>query len=86
LIAARCISCGTRFPRRADEHWKTRCYRCWLATKQLEKAPPLPGALAELPQRVRALLQLAHPDRHGGSQLANEITQWLLRVRRELQQ
>lgn len=33
--------------------------------------------------RVRQLLQLVHPDRHGGSALANEVTVWLLALRRE---
>ena len=30
---------------------------------------------------IRSLLQLAHPDRHGGSALAGEITRTLLEMR-----
>lgn len=31
--------------------------------------------------RVRQLLQLCHPDKHGGSKTATEITQWLLAIK-----
>jgi hypothetical protein len=30
------------------------------------------------------LLQLAHPDRHDGSPLANRVTAWLLALRKRL--
>ena len=33
------------------------------------------------PERLRALVGLAHPDRHNGSKVATEITQWLLAQR-----
>ena len=33
------------------------------------------------PERLRALIGLAHPDRHNGSKVATEITQWLLAQR-----
>lgn len=32
-------------------------------------------------KRIKALLKLAHPDRHGGSTLATEVTKWLLKLR-----
>jgi hypothetical protein len=32
--------------------------------------------------RVRQLLQLCHPDKHNGSPIANEITAWLLSMRK----
>lgn len=31
--------------------------------------------------RLRKLIQLCHPDKHNGSEGANEITQWLLSLR-----
>lgn len=31
--------------------------------------------------RVRQLIQLCHPDRHGGSPTSVEVTQWLLGLR-----
>src|SRR5262245_27543156 len=31
-------------------------------------------------QRVRQLLQLCHPDRHGGSPLSTEVSKWLNRL------
>jgi hypothetical protein len=33
------------------------------------------------PERLKALIGLAHPDRHNGSKVATEITQWLLAQR-----
>jgi hypothetical protein len=33
------------------------------------------------PDRLKALIGLAHPDRHNGSKVATEITQWLLAQR-----
>lgn len=33
--------------------------------------------------RIRQLLQLVHPDRHNGSALANEVTTWLLALRKD---
>lgn len=48
-------------------------------------APPrISGPQAELPDRLRALMQLCHPDRHNNSPLATDTTAWLLRVRKEL--
>lgn len=41
-------------------------------------APALPRLE---PTRLRQLLQLCHPDRHGGSRAATEATQWLLEQR-----
>jgi hypothetical protein len=33
------------------------------------------------PERLMALISLAHPDKHSGSRLATETTQWLLSLR-----
>lgn len=83
-MIARCIECGGVYDRRASETWRVRCYACWAA----RRAAPVPAAPSriesELGEHLRALTQLCHPDRHGGSPLATSITAWLLRVRREL--
>jgi hypothetical protein len=39
------------------------------------------GGRAIPPERLMALIVLAHPDKHNGSQLATETTQWLLSLR-----
>jgi len=35
--------------------------------------------------RIRQLLQLAHPDKHGGSEAATEATRWLLEKRQAIE-
>ena len=35
----------------------------------------------ELVERMRTLLSLVHPDKHGGSQAANDVTVWLLDIK-----
>ncbi len=32
--------------------------------------------------RLRQLIQLCHPDKHNGSATANEVTQWLLTLKK----
>lgn len=32
--------------------------------------------------RLRQLIQLCHPDKHNGSATSNEVTQWLLEMRK----
>ncbi len=34
------------------------------------------------PDRLKALIQLCHPDKHGGSKAASDMTQWLLSLRK----
>jgi hypothetical protein len=89
VSTARCCDCGSRFERKRDEAWKTRCTPCWIRMRRAQQAdvsPRLQGACGELPERLRALMQLAHPDRHNNSELANSITKWLLRVREEIEE
>lgn len=38
---------------------------------------------AELAERMRTLLSLVHSDKHGGSQVATDITVWLLEHQRK---
>jgi hypothetical protein len=45
------------------------------ARRQALARAPIP------PERLKALVALAHPDRHNGSKVATEITQWLLAQR-----
>lgn len=34
------------------------------------------------PEKLKALVQLCHPDKHNGSRAANDMTQWLLSQRK----
>jgi hypothetical protein len=47
----------------------------WRARASATTAAPIP------PDKLTALLKLAHPDKHANSPLANETTQWLLAMR-----
>lgn len=73
-----CTGCGTHFPRKPSESWKRLCVQCWLKSKGMVSA----AAPALDAPRIRQLLQLCHPDRHAGSALANEVTAWLLSLRK----
>ncbi len=35
------------------------------------------------PDKLKVLIQLAHPDKHGNSQAANDATVWLLSMRKK---
>lgn len=74
-----CSDCGQHFPRKADEVWKRLCLPCWRKSKGLATTTAAP---AIEPTRLRQLLQLCHPDKHGGSELANAVTAWLLSLRK----
>jgi len=89
MIFAKCIVCGVPFAREADEYWKSRCLSCWRRSKDTSTfhhapAAKVSGVDAELAEHLRGLLQLCHPDKHAGSELAQTTTQWLLKVRKEL--
>jgi predicted nucleic acid-binding Zn-ribbon protein len=43
----------------------------------LQAARPASSLDRELAENWRSLIQLVHPDRHGGSQGATRLTQWL---------
>lgn len=49
--------------------------------KQLSAPAPLERELCE---QLPRLIQLAHPDRHGGSEASNRATAWLLSIKRAL--
>lgn len=46
-----------------------------LTLEHADTPPPIP------PEMLRRLVRLCHPDRHGGSEAANEATAWLLAQR-----
>lgn len=81
-MIANCTRCGGMFTRAADERWKALCLPCWRGTKSASAAPQPAAAPVLDAGRLRQLLQLCHPDRHGGSALAGEVTAWLLDLRR----
>ena len=86
-IRTPCEDCSRYFTRNQSESWKTLCLACWRRLKTREQVPArIPrSAWDELPENLRGLMQLCHPDRHRVSRLANKITAWLLRVRRDFE-
>ena len=85
MIRSRCTDCGEHFHREAEQTWKVRCLSCYIAHKSAAPARPAPPtvdpAYQEFLGNLRELIQLTHPDRHGGSPLSNRISGWLLSVR-----
>jgi len=79
-----CPSCGNVYFKK--ESWQKLCLRCYLATKgkaaPTATAPAKPEPLIP-PDMLRRLIQLCHPDRHGGSECAHKTTQWLLSIREQ---
>lgn len=49
-----------------------------LRTLRATKATPTPTGMGE---RLNKLVRLCHPDKHGNSPMANEVTAWLLGLR-----
>lgn len=90
-MTARCIDCHCAFEPRA--HYEVRCFSCWREWKSdrgeyqprptttLDPSLPAPHEWREMLPR---LLMLAHPDRHGNSQMATLATQWLLEQRNRI--
>jgi hypothetical protein len=79
-----CPTCGNEFYQ--SEVWKRTCLLCWKQRKGVEAGEARhPPARPLIPGDVlRLLLQLVHPDRHGGSPASVKATQWLLEQRKEL--
>ena len=57
----------------AAAYWEQRAYSF---AKQLEQASSIDPAL------LKKLIHLCHPDKHNGSDMAKEVTQWLLQQRK----
>lgn len=68
-----CAACKEIFIVSDDEAWKKTCFACWKRARQHRI-----DFVDEFYSKQRALLQLCHPDKHNGSKLAQQITQWLL--------
>jgi hypothetical protein len=67
----------------ADEcmRWYRKGYAAGLAAADAQRTPE-PAVLDA--EHIRALIRLAHPDLHGGSELATRTTAWLLDLRRRV--
>jgi len=88
-----CRTCGKLFD---GEGWKTVCRRCYInAMGEEDEVVEAERKEAELQrfvargrpaqmtsERLRQLLQLCHPDKHGNSVLSQEVTRWLLSLRK----
>lgn len=90
-----CQLCGVSFY--PDKDWKKVCLPCYKKMKQRENSEltrlrqeneSLHSQLASALTRVaipkdiqRLLIQLCHPDKHGGSPASNKATEWLLSQR-----
>ncbi len=83
---ATCPVCHNTFYR--DEDWKTLCLDCWKESRGLPNhrsrqsyVDPNPLAVVVDDTMLRRLIHLCHPDKHGNSDAAKEVTQWLLEIR-----
>jgi hypothetical protein len=95
-----CLPCFKKSKRPAepiptDSYWRDRAT---VAEQQLEslratvsnligqslRQPRQSGIDKELAEQLPRLLLVCHPDKHGGSQAATKVTQWLLDVRGRL--
>ena len=90
-----CPGCGSLFLRKVNERWKRVCLDCYIASKEGQRSREQRREREEPPRRpsepsggtmdgemLRRLLQLCHPDKHGGSESAIKATQWLLAQRK----
>jgi hypothetical protein len=64
-----------------DQPWKRVCLACYLEHKKTTTQPVMLVAQPIEPGMLRRLVQLCHPDRHGGSEASHVATQWLLGMR-----
>lgn len=92
MSARTCIDCRRTFNARVD--YAVRCWDCWRAWKDARTAKPEPRTvtvadprlpiLDEWQDMLPRLLRLAHPDRHGNSQMSTTAMQWLLKQRERI--
>ena len=57
--------------------------RLELMQARAKAATPSKSLPADWHEYLRPMLQLAHPDRHGGSELATRVTVWLLGLKKQ---
>lgn len=55
--------------------------RAQVARKKSDFNPPLPGTVNITQDQLRLIIALCHPDKHGGKESANTLTQQLLKLR-----
>lgn len=67
--------------RQAREQWEN-ARRAYQAPPKEEK--PNEGLDLDVP-RVKQLLMLCHPDKHGNSELATQVTRWLIDCKKKLE-
>ena len=80
-----CPTCKTRTFIQ-DQPWKLVCVTCYL-DKKGKTAPAARYAVTAAPieqSMLRRLIQLCHPDKHGGSEAANTATRYLLALKAAL--
>jgi hypothetical protein len=85
--SASCTLCDKVFVRETSNRWKQLCLDCWRQKNGLSREHKSHASSTAAIDQVmlRRLLQLCHPDRHGGSEASHAATQWLLTLRqREL--
>lgn len=79
---ARCLDCGDAFQRDAEAHWRVRCLPCWREAKGLRSTPAVTQVAPVIEDAMlKRLIQLTHPDKHGGSEAAVIATRFLLELR-----
>jgi hypothetical protein len=81
--SAQCTLCDKVFVRESSNRRKRLCLDCWRQKNGLsrEAGSHSAGAAGIDTVMLRRLLQLCHPDRHGGSEASHTATQWLLTLR-----
>jgi len=82
---ATCTKCGTDFYR--DEPWKKICMACWRETNgrsrsQYRRPQYSPTAAPVTKVMLSKMIRLCHPDKHNNSDTANEVTTFLLSLRK----
>jgi len=94
-----CVPCFKKSKRAesspTDSYWKDRATAAEQQVEALRatvsnligqslRQPRQSGIDKELAEQIPRLLLVCHPDKHGGSQAATKVTQWLLDVRGRL--
>jgi len=80
-----CLDCWKATKARTTHRTKAdadECLRWYRQGFEAGRAEAQTGPAQFDRQRLRELLQLAHPDKHGGSALAVRVTQWLNDLKR----
>lgn len=64
------------------DYWYDRCTEL---QRQQNATPKDSNVVQQIKARVKDLIFLAHPDKHGNSQKSNELTALLIQLRKEAQ-